>query len=742
MNSVIISVEVNPYWIRQCEGRGQAPFSELKDVLVQQYPEVVFSVNGNTLEITNVEPSENSGVRQCIREYFTDRYQMTIAGGDYNMTARIYAGATPPRRNSARAQAKVEADRGAAEEATAVREGGTASGQENPDEPDTEKTPGHPTEEEADHNAAKERLKAYAAAHARSGAESEAREAETELPTARPDQEAERFEIPCPQLESFLREMEEVMQNARHFRLGQVPWFANVLLSIDEGYGVSTVGEKIVDVMTRGGVNFRSKTQKSIEEHRIPQKPDEAEEYWGKLLEHIEKYYREEQESGKRSSNMPLAFCIDITECLGQLNKQEFHETMYKLAKIKGSFLYIFRIPYLETVALNKVREFLEDMFLIRQVAVAPFSNEEMVGYLKSRLREFDIEVAPDIDDMLERLILREKRDGHFRGLKTIDRLVSDVVYQKLLHGERSERLSLTREDLNVAYDEVELRHTDPATELSDLTGMGKVKQTIDEIIAQILLYQEMKAAGKKLNAPTMHMRFVGAPGTGKTTVARIVARLFREKGILNKGYFYEIKARDLCGRYVGETAPKTSAYCRDALGSVLFIDEAYSLYRAESGKDYGMEAIETLITEMENNRDNLVVIMAGYKQEMDAMMGSNPGLRSRMPYEIVFENYNRQELVEIFYSMLGDNFSYTDGFDQAIREFVDSIPDSSLESENFSNGRLMRNLYERIWSKAAYRRSRDPEGEFLLSEDDVRSAVSDEEFQKTLKGDRKVIGF
>lgn len=159
---------------------------------------------------------------------------------------------------------------------------------------------------------------------------------------------------------------------------------------------------------------------------------------------------------------------------------------------------------------------------------------------------------------------------------------------------------------------------------------------------------------------PCIHMRFVGNPGTGKTTVARIIGTILKEKGILRNVNFFEHSGRELCGRYVGETAPKTSAMCRDAYGSVLFIDEAYSLYRDDgfSNADYGREAIDTLIAEMENHRSDLMVIMAGYPDDMDKLMNGNADLKSRMPYLIEFPNYARGQLAEIFLSMAGKSFT------------------------------------------------------------------------------------
>lgn len=678
MNIVIICIEVNNYWLQKQKNEGKVPFAEISGMLLEQYPQLKISTLGNKLELKNIQSSQDSAIRESIKKFFADNYHMSIGDGDYNITTKVRP---------------VNDD---------ITERALRAENAKKDE--------------------KQFVKAVSSIDKSLGAETQ------------------YFSV--PEMDAFLAEFEMIINNAKKFNMPEVVWSTNILIAMDSGYGISTVNSRIADLLSDNGYSFSSRMQKRVVEYTVPEETNEVDRYWETMLKEIEQYYREEKINGKRNSNAPFIFCIDISECFGGTNEKKLRDNLAKLAKVKGSFLFAFRIPYVESVALTKTRTMLSDIFVIRQIVIPPYSNNVLIQYIKKQLHEKGFVLQDGLDEMLEKLIAYEKQDGHFSGLKTIDRLTADIIYNKLSGEREDECLSVSEDDLVRMYNILETESEDPEEALRRLCGMDNVKRTIDEIVAQIQLYNELKSSGKKLSAPTMHMRFVGNPGTGKTTVARLVARLFKEKGILNKGYFYEIKARDLCGRYVGETAPKTSRYCKDALGSVLFIDEAYTLYRGKGHTDFGQEAIETLITEMENNRDNLVVIMAGYKKEMDELLESNPGLAGRMPYEIEFRNYTKEELVEIFYKMLGDHFSYSDGFDQCIREFIDSIPDSMLQDEEFSNARMIRNLYERIWSKAAYRRSVSKEKDIVLLEDDVQRAVSDEEFQRLLLDKNKKIGF
>ncbi len=238
--------------------------------------------------------------------------------------------------------------------------------------------------------------------------------------------------------------------------------------------------------------------------------------------------------------------------------------------------------------------------------------------------------------------------------------------------------------------------------ELDSLVGLDSVKKLIMEIQAFVEI-QKRRAKENLITEPlVLHMIFRGNPGTGKTTVARIVGRLFKEMGILQKGHVIEVERADLVGEYIGHTALKTREQLKRALGGILFIDEAYSLARGGE-KDFGKEAIDTMVKIMEDNKDNLILILAGYKQEMNWFLETNPGLRSRFPIHIDFPDYNITELLAIAEQMLTKR-QYKlseDGKRELERLLAEKLAKSH---EHSGNARLVRNLIEKALRQQAVR--------------------------------------
>jgi probable Rubsico expression protein CbbX len=238
-----------------------------------------------------------------------------------------------------------------------------------------------------------------------------------------------------------------------------------------------------------------------------------------------------------------------------------------------------------------------------------------------------------------------------------------------------------------------------------ELVGLGPVKQRVEEIAALLLVDRARQRFGLTATRPNLHMCFTGAPGTGKTTVAMRMAELLHRLGYLETPTLIHAMRDDLVGEYIGQTAPKTKMVLKRAMGGVLFIDEAYYLYRATDSKDYGQEAIDILLQVMENDRDKLVVILAGYKDRMDAFFESNPGLRSRLAHHLDFASYDIGELTAIGKMMLEQSSYYlSPAAEEVLRAEVTRI----MTEPHFANARTVRNELELARLRHAHRISTD----------------------------------
>ena len=234
-----------------------------------------------------------------------------------------------------------------------------------------------------------------------------------------------------------------------------------------------------------------------------------------------------------------------------------------------------------------------------------------------------------------------------------------------------------------------------------ELVGLMPVKTRIRETAALLLVDRVRKKLNLSAISPTLHMSFTGNPGTGKTTVALRMAEILHRLGYVREGHLVSVTRDDLVGQYIGHTAPKTKEVIKKAMGGVLFIDEAYYLYRPENERDYGAESIEILLQVMENNRDDLVVILAGYKDRMDKFFHSNPGMRSRIAHHIDFPDYSAEELLVISKLMLAaQNYRFSPEAEKAFAEYITL----RMKLEHFANARSIRNALDRARMRQANR--------------------------------------
>ncbi|CAG4897711.1 Protein CbbX [Paraburkholderia saeva] len=262
-----------------------------------------------------------------------------------------------------------------------------------------------------------------------------------------------------------------------------------------------------------------------------------------------------------------------------------------------------------------------------------------------------------------------------------------------------------------------------------DLVGLTPVKTRIREIAAHLIVERARETLGIASGAPTLHMCFSGNPGTGKTTVALRMAEVLHRLGYIRRNHLVSVTRDDLVGQYIGHTAPKTRDVLKRAMGGVLFIDEAYYLYRPENERDYGQEAIEILLQTMENQRSDLVVILAGYEARMETFFQSNPGFRSRIAHHITFPDYDAAELLDIAERMLAKmHYRLDDASRAAFSEYLDR----RIRQPNFANARSVRNALDRSRLRQANRlfaraleggAPADAAALTLLSAEDIRAS-------------------
>jgi probable Rubsico expression protein CbbX len=292
----------------------------------------------------------------------------------------------------------------------------------------------------------------------------------------------------------------------------------------------------------------------------------------------------------------------------------------------------------------------------------------------------------------------------------------ADAPAASSVEGARTVKAVLAQSQAGAVMDELD----------RDLVGLAPVKGRIRDIAALLVIDKLRSNLGLQAQAPSLHMSFTGNPGTGKTTVAMRMAEILHRLGYVRKGHLVAVTRDDLVGQYIGHTAPKTKEILKKAMGGVLFIDEAYYLYRPENERDYGQEAIEILLQVMENQRDDLVVILAGYKDRMDTFFRSNPGMSSRIAHHLDFPDYPAADLLRIGDKLLEQqNYRFGPGARQAFAEYVAL----RITQPRFANARSVRNALERARLRQASRLFADQDREFTaedlttIAEQDIRAS-------------------
>ncbi|MCR5733027.1 MAG: AAA family ATPase [Lachnospiraceae bacterium] len=429
---------------------------------------------------------------------------------------------------------------------------------------------------------------------------------------------------------------------------------------------------------------------------------------------------------------------FDLTFKLEKIDTEEFKNFLFNMRRNSEKKIPVFKIPYFVGESKERMIRALSSVYTLFVVDVEPFTTAQYSEYAISELEEKGYSIEKSARDEIEALIVQKRNEKHFYGFNSVRDIADEILYQKItkeVRGNKKMSVTITEKDLQPMVEKIKAEQGGLSA-LDEMIGIDEIREKIDEIIVQLELASKQPANER----PCMHMLFTGNPGTGKTTVARLLGQILREKNVLSKGLFFERSGREFVGKYIGETAPLTNTICRDAYGSVLFIDEAYTLYHADDERDFGKEAIDTLITQMENHRQDFIVIFSGYSDRMKNMLDANMGLKSRIPHEIKFRNFTKDEMYQIFMNMAGKVYKVDDDLSDAAKKYFLALSKELMDEESFANARFARNLYERTVSKAALRTQASMGGrisdssEIVLKAEDFKKACEASEFKDLMQ--------
>ena len=443
------------------------------------------------------------------------------------------------------------------------------------------------------------------------------------------------------------------------------------LFSIDRGNGLSKFLKVMAQTLEEIGYGNFGKGEYIKEYKLIYQENQSQFDSYKALAEIIGASPATGSKNPKNENKMILA--ISLEDWIDKLYDKRLDSLFRQLQTCKN-IIYVFNIPYVEGVIASRVYDRLNDIFNVKFIRFTSPTMKEYFLYFKNKMGKYNLSVEDNTYELFVRKIIEEKNDGRFYGYNTVNKIATEVLYDILLKASKTGddiQTVISKDTFERIYEIEGVDEHSGLEKLKEMVALEGVKKQVMEMISTAKIQKKLYLQNTKNKKPCFHMMFTGNPGTGKTVVARLIGAILKEEGILSVGNFFEVSRQDLVGQYVGQTAPKTMDVCRSAYGSVLFIDEAYLL--ANDAETYGSEAIGTLISEMENNRDNMVVILAGYKDKMEKLFEINSGLRDRIPYIINFPNYSRLELEDIFYKHIPTNIEYDEEFKNAAHMFFET---------------------------------------------------------------------